>query len=219
VIIRVVLQNLKDGGGQRWPLLAERINAAEPDLVLLNEADGWTDHGMLAHAAHGLGLKTLPLPPSDSGYHVALLYRPTLGDPFEVCADFSGIVTHGVLVAGWQLPGLAEPLAVCVTHASPFDPIDTLRDTHKAAWTAARYGDNAVIGGAFNMHPLVGPPPDFTRMSLRDKALRYHDPRADPPRHPRTEVPKPCTTAGSATPSPCTASELVAWWLICGYDF
>jgi hypothetical protein len=51
--IRVVVQNvnqggLTDGNGHpegRWPLLAERINAVAPDVLLLNEARGWTANG------------------------------------------------------------------------------------------------------------------------------------------------------------------------------
>lgn len=190
MLVRTVVQNLKDGGQDRWDQLAKRINAVRPDLVLLNEALDWAEGEppMLSRAAHDLGLAPLPLPPSRTGYHVAIFYKPaTIGDPADVCDDFSAEMCHGVLSAAWDV-GLPEPLGVTVTHLSPFSTIDAVRDAQKTGYTASRYGRYSVIGGGFSYPPLYGPDPDLARMSTLSLARQFKDPLASPPVIRNTDV-------------------------------
>lgn len=183
--ITIVLQNLQHGGTDRWPLLAERLGQAKPDIALLNEALGWTDNDecLLKQAEYDLGMTALrPLPPSRSGHHVVIMYRPeTLGAPKDYNIDFSAQCEHGVAVAGWEV-GLPRLLAVCTMHVSPFSPVEALIEAQKARWTALRYGDRknddhyyAVLGADFNGPPLAGPPADVSRMNVLDRAARFRD--------------------------------------------
>jgi endonuclease/exonuclease/phosphatase family metal-dependent hydrolase len=176
--ITVALQNLQAGGGHRWPLLRDRLATARPDIVLVNEAlaPGWAENGeQLRGAERDLGLTALPPPPSRSGYHVAVLYRrDVLGEPQDYNTDFSDQATHGVCVAAWDA-GLTAPFSVCVTHLSPFSPLDALAEAQRARWTALRHGPFAVIAADFNAPPLSGPGADLARMSVLDRAARFTD--------------------------------------------
>lgn len=188
--ITIVLQNLQHGGKNkdgtdRWPLLAERLTRAKPDIVLLNEALGWTDNSeyLLKRAERDLGMTALrPLPPSRSGHHVVIMYRSeTLGAPKDYNIDFSAQFEHGVAVAGWEV-GLPRLLAVCTTHVSPFSSVEALIEAQKARWTALRYGDRkkddhyySVVAADFNGPPLAGPPADVSRMNVLDRSARFRD--------------------------------------------
>lgn len=176
--LTLALQNLEHGGGDRWPLLRRRLTRLDeaPDLVLLNEAEGWGqgDGALLRRAETDLGMKALPLPPSRSGLHVAILYQPdTVGDPVAVYADLSEFFVHGVLAATFDV-GLPLPLAVCTTHLSPFSPMQALIEAELARWTALKRGSYkyAVIGADFNAPPLYGPAADVDRMTPLDRAAR-----------------------------------------------
>ena len=189
--LSVHLQNIQHGAvdknGDRWPLLAQRLGRSNPDVMLLNEALGWTDNDeeLLQRAEADLGLTALrPLPPARSGHHVAILYRPeTIGAPIEGSynTDFASQFEHGIAVAAWEL-GLPRPLAICTTHLSPFSSSDALAEAQKARWTALRYGDRkaddhyySIIGADFNAPPLFGPPADVSRMNALDRASRFRD--------------------------------------------
>ena len=102
---------------ERWPQLLTRLRPAAADILLLCEAPA--AGALLQSFAGKLEMAALPLPPSKSGIPVAILYRPSLGDPAGFCTDFSSEVTHGVIVAAFDV-GLGDPLAVAVTHISPF---------------------------------------------------------------------------------------------------
>jgi hypothetical protein len=79
------------------------------------------------------------------------------------------------------MPG---PLAATAGHFSPFSATASRIDAETTGWTAQRYGEYSLIGADVNGPPLTGPPADVTRMYQRDRAARYLDPLADPPRIP-----------------------------------
>lgn len=184
VDLSICLQNLQHGSDQRrWRLLAERLGNAEPDVLLLNEALGWTDNDeeLLKRAEADLGLTALrPLPSARSGHHVAILYRPDkLGEPRDYNTDFSDQFEHGVCVGVWALPGLPRPLSVTVTHLSPFSNADAFAEAEKTRWTALRHDKTdepyAIIGADWNAAPLCGPAPELSRMYTRDRVTRFRD--------------------------------------------
>jgi hypothetical protein len=181
----LALQNVQHGAaaGDRWRLLAGRINRAKPDILLVNEAMGWADNGeeLLLRAERDLGMAALrPLPPARSGHHVAILHRPeTLGAPQDYRTDFSAQFEHGVGVAVWALPGLPRPLSVTVTHLNPFSNADAFAEAEKTRWTSLRHDKSdapyAVIGADWNAAPLFGPGPDASLMLARDRVTRFRD--------------------------------------------
>jgi endonuclease/exonuclease/phosphatase family metal-dependent hydrolase len=187
--LTAALLNLQHGGagkgGDRWPLIAERLGNAQADVTLLNEALGWQecDGELLKRAERDLGMTALrPLPPARSGHHVVIMYRPgTLGAPQDYNVDFAAQCEHGMAVAAWDI-GLPRPLAICTAHLSPFSPAEALIEAQKARWTSLRYGDRnnddhyySIIGADFNSPPLFRSAADVKRMNVLDRAARFAD--------------------------------------------
>ncbi len=82
-VIRLITYNIFDGGRQgvrpfaRLELLAEVIGTAEPDAVMLQEADGWDADGYAASQefARLTGLQRFFVAPGNSGHATALFSR------------------------------------------------------------------------------------------------------------------------------------------------
>ncbi|WP_432982898.1 endonuclease/exonuclease/phosphatase family protein [Dactylosporangium sp. CA-233914] len=187
--IRVVVQNLcrgglRDGDGNpqdRWPALAARIRAAQPDVLLLNEANEWDLHGhrQLGRAMADLDLDVAPLPPSKSGCRSAILYRTaTLGRWTHTSFDLAQETTHGFVVTAFTVPGLPAPLTFAAGHLDPYSGDRAIYEAKLLATRAYRYGPFAVVGGDMNYPPEAGPDPDYSRMRPYNLAARtlLHDP-------------------------------------------
>ncbi|MER5973308.1 endonuclease/exonuclease/phosphatase family protein [Streptomyces sp. NPDC002055] len=183
--LTVVVQNLGLGGlrsssgdpEDRWPALAERIRGAgAPDLVLLQEACGWSEYGhrQLARAMDDLDLDAMPIPPSGSGIVPILLYRRETVGRWKIWnTDFADQSLHGFGVACFDV-GLPAPLAVVSCHLDPF-VADRARDEAKLIATRAyRYGPYALIGGDLNYPPAhpSSPAPDYATMRPYNIAAR-----------------------------------------------
>ncbi|WP_049650127.1 endonuclease/exonuclease/phosphatase family protein [Kitasatospora sp. MY 5-36] len=181
--LTIVVQNLQRGGlfdadggrEDRWPPLAERITAVDPDLVLLQEAEGWADagHRQLVRAEHDLGMDGL-LAPSRSGRGTALLYRrDTLGRRTAWNTDYTDAETHhGFGVAAFTIPGLPAPLAVTSVHLTPYSVDRAITEADFAASRSYRYGPYCILGGDINYPPAVGPDPAWDRMRPYNRGSR-----------------------------------------------
>jgi hypothetical protein len=185
--ITVVVQNvgtgaLHDGDGvpqDRWPALAQRINAAAErvDAVLLCEVSGWHlyGHRQLARAMRDLDLDALPLAPTRSGLGTAVFYRPqTLGRWARWNTDFAGETLHGFGVAGFEIPGLSAPLCLVPMHLTPFDADAAVSEANLIATRGFKYGPYALLGGDVNYPPADpgNPEPDFVQMRPYNLASR-----------------------------------------------
>ncbi len=179
----MVVQNLargglRDGEGSpqdRWPQLAARIAAAQPDVVLLNEVCDWTGdgHRQLARAMADLDLDAAPLPPSKTGFASAVLYRTaTMGRWCRASFDLAQETTHGFVVVAFTLAGLPAPLTVAAGHLDPYSGDKAIYEAKLLATRAYRYGPYAVIGGDMNYPPEDGPAPDYTQMRPYNLAAR-----------------------------------------------
>lgn len=173
--LRIVAQNLQCGGlrnedgatDDRWPLLAKRINAAWPDILLLNEVVGWDDRGhhQAGRAMADLDLDLVPLPSSRSGFRSAIMYRPeTVGRWRRTSHDTAGRTSHGFVAAAFRISGLPVPLTVLAAHLDPVSGDQALIESAAIATHAYRYGPLAIIGGDMNCAPEAGPEPDYTQM-------------------------------------------------------
>lgn len=187
MILTFAAQNLKFGGlsdddgkpEDRWPALAERFRSInpKPDFLLLSEARDWEKNGHrpLARAMHDLDMDALPLAPSRSGQHVALLYRReavgrwknwNIGYHREVTQSF-GMGTFDI--------GLPSLLNVVPIHLNPFSKEKAVQEAALIASRAYRYGPYAVIGGDVNYPPAHGLEPNYEAMRPYNIASRTED--------------------------------------------
>ena len=102
--MRVMTYNIWDGGAERVPLIAEVIAAANPDVLLLNEAD---DEGVVAGLASRLAYHHLWARGSGDK-HIALLTRfPVVTWRVYNRRPF----TQAILAATLSLPSVDQPVA------------------------------------------------------------------------------------------------------------
>ncbi|MEU6647714.1 endonuclease/exonuclease/phosphatase family protein [Streptomyces albidoflavus] len=182
--LTLVVQNLGHGGlrtgagdpEDRWPALAERIGAPAPDVVLLQEANGWgaNGHRQLARAMRDLDLDALPLAPSGTGYGTAILYRrETMGTWTAWNTDYADQTLHGFGVAAFDV-GLPAPLAFLSAHLDPFTPDRARAEAKLVATRAYRYGPYGIVAGDINYPPAHpdSPAPDYAAMRPYNRASR-----------------------------------------------
>lgn len=194
-------QNLGRGGWQtptgepqdRWPQIAARIQEVGPDLLLLQEAEGWAanGHARLIRAENDLGMDG-HLAPSRSGLGPATLYRrAVLGRRLYQNHDYGAEETHhGFEVLGWDV-GLPALLAAGSVHLTPYSP---RRAEDEVAFIGSRVlrpgGGYAILGGDFNYPPVDGPEPEYEAMRPynRGKRLIVTDPANTGPDAPDRSV-------------------------------
>jgi endonuclease/exonuclease/phosphatase family metal-dependent hydrolase len=119
--MRLMTYNVLTGGrdgavDSRLSLISEVIQAVAPDLLVLNECNGFEQDGYrtLYRLEAELGMRAV-LAPAESGFHVALFVRR--GRLIETRC-LSREVHHAVLSAKIEIDG--RPLRVIGTHLCPF---------------------------------------------------------------------------------------------------
>ncbi|GAA0422518.1 hypothetical protein Aca07nite_24550 [Actinoplanes capillaceus] len=131
--MRVLTWNIKNGGGDRLPSIIKVIDQARPDVVTLQELQGFHRYGgrRLRELATALDM-TAHLAPSILAQPVAVLVR----EPLRIVrrTRISWRLHHAAAVA--VVPTPAGPLTVVSVHLNPFSPYRRMRE---ARWLAARY--------------------------------------------------------------------------------
>ncbi|POX43031.1 hypothetical protein C3486_02080 [Streptomyces sp. Ru73] len=158
--IVVASQNVSRGGirsgsgdpQDRWPVIAEALASVSPDIVLIQEAEGWGADAarQLVRAENDLDMDGI-LSPSRTGLGPALLYRrETLGRRQYVNSDSSIDETHhGYTTVGWSLPP-ALPALLCAgsVHFTPYDATKAKQEANFVASRVHRAGGGyAILGG------------------------------------------------------------------------
>ncbi|MFC4512235.1 endonuclease/exonuclease/phosphatase family protein [Streptomyces ehimensis] len=202
VQIAVMSQNLGRGGWKRtdgaiedrWPQLAEAINAVRPDVLLGQEAEGRSadGHARLTRAEHDLDMDGI-LAPSSSGLGPVTMYRrETMGRRTYLNRDFSAHETHhGFEVVGWTLPCLPAPLTAGSVHLTPYDPVRAASEVSFMGSRVHRAGGGyAILGGDFNFPPVAGPEPAYEQMRPYNRGSRLvvTDPELPGPPEPDRSV-------------------------------
>ncbi|MET9078604.1 endonuclease/exonuclease/phosphatase family protein [Streptomyces sp. NPDC004232] len=193
-------QNLGRGGWlsasgvpeDRWPHIAAGIKEVGPDLLFLQEAEGWAanGHARLIRAERDLDMDG-HLAPSPSGLGPATLYRRSaLGRRVYQNHDYGHETHHGFEVLGWDV-GLPALLTAGSVHLTPYS---SRRAEDEVAFVGSRVqragGGYAILGGDFNYPPVGGPEPRYEAMRPynRGKRLVLADPAAPGPDTPDRSV-------------------------------
>ncbi|MEU4243113.1 endonuclease/exonuclease/phosphatase family protein [Actinoplanes sp. NPDC026619] len=196
--IRVAAQNMQhdataDEAGRpedRWPLLVQRLQRIEPDILLLSEVRGWAAHGhrQLCVAQRELGMYAMPIPHSNSGNPTVIMFRPdTMGMPMYYNNDLSAQTLHGFATASFTVANDLPPMTFAAVHLSPYSVHTAVAEADLIATRAYRHGPLAIVAGDANFAPHAGPDPDYQAMRPYNLAARtYVD--SDGRRHPRREV-------------------------------
>jgi len=193
VLLKTVVQNVSRGGVKdssgrpqdRWPLLFDRLEPEEPDLVLIQEAEDFADdgHRLMIDVEQRLDMEGL-LPRSASGLGPAVFYRrSTLGRRIFWNDDYGVQETHhGYGIAGFNIPGLPSPLGVGSAHLTPYDDDKALAEAGFVGTRTYRAGGPyCMVGMDANYPPQAGPEPDYSEMRPYNMGSRtlLRDPAAN----------------------------------------
>jgi hypothetical protein len=168
--ITVVVQNLQHGGfadesghrSDRWPLLRQRLQAAQPDVLILNEARTWTshDHEPLGRAMTDLGMYAVPAPHTSNEQGTVILARwDTMGPWRYTNHDLSDKTVHGFTLVAFTIEHVRQPIMFAGTHINPYSPTGAIAEADLVVTRAYRKGSLAVIGGDFNFPTRLGRQP------------------------------------------------------------
>lgn len=180
--VRVMTQNVLCGGGERLDGLVDVLAGARPDVLVLQECQGWTT-ASLAKVGQTLGLAHTRLAlarprPSGARYHLALLSRWPVRR-WDVCADPSEHA-HALLDATVDAPG--GPLRVLGAHFDGHGEALRLREATRVIARlslAASPGARAVLAGDLNALSRHDPwPPDLDARLRSAGVTKYGSPPA-----------------------------------------
>ncbi|MDG4795193.1 endonuclease/exonuclease/phosphatase family protein [Micromonospora sp. WMMD1082] len=184
MLITVVGQNIQHGGftdkdgkwEDRWPLLRERLAAAEPDVLVLNETRGWTtgDHWRVGRAMRDLDMYAVPPPPrtvEDNG-SLILARWDTMGPLRYTNHDFSGHTVNGFTTVSFDVEGLEQPITFVGLHLTPYSATAALAEAELVVTRGYQNGSLVVALGDVNFAPADGPEPDYSKMRVYNKASR-----------------------------------------------
>ncbi|WP_261568243.1 endonuclease/exonuclease/phosphatase family protein [Frankia gtarii] len=169
----LVSLNLRRGApGRHWPALAELLQEVEPDIVCLQEANGWGDDLIRLCAAEAdLGMRGV-LAPSGSGFHTALLYRPGRARLVRWETRYAQQTLHGFGIGVLELPGIETPLAVVSAHLTPYSAAAAAQEAQVIASRLRRASPLGVLAGDVNYPGLGDPTPDWSRVPDHDRVAR-----------------------------------------------
>jgi endonuclease/exonuclease/phosphatase family metal-dependent hydrolase len=162
--MRFMTYNILNGGQERQAVLLEVIGAAAPDVLALQECNGFEleDARVLRAWEAALGMRAL-LAPSDSGDHVALFARAAEWRDERV---LRAGMARAAAIATLTLHG--QTVAAAALHLDPFDP-DARRAEATRVVAALPAGVPAVIMGDLN----AVSPRDVRRMQPEAWPERY----------------------------------------------
>jgi endonuclease/exonuclease/phosphatase family metal-dependent hydrolase len=165
----------RDGGSDRRARVQiDVINALQPDVFLMQEANGLDAHdsGSLRALGARIGMHGLLAIAPRSGYHLALFLRaPVNALSFEMdSANFH----HALAMATVELPPSSSSLTVINTHLSPCSAAARRREAAVLAARAAPDGLAVLAGDLNSLSPHDPDPPDLDELAPQHR-VRYLD--------------------------------------------
>ena len=153
------------GGGDRLPWIVETIQAVSPDILVLNECNGFEQDGFrtLYQLEAALGMRGV-LAQAGSGFHVALFHR--VGRLLET-RFLAREVQHAVLAATLEVGG--RTLRVIGAHLCPFGGEARLLEVQHLI-RFMREEDVVVLGDLNALSPRDAPAYDPARWLPRRRA-------------------------------------------------
>lgn len=177
--MRVLSWNILNGGADgadttRWRRQAALIAELAPDVLLMQEARGFTADGRsrLFQAETDLGMRGLLAVAPHTGQHTAVFLHPDLR-PLRFETDAVHF-HHALAYAHVAVPGLDRPVQVASMHLSPLSPALRAAEVGWLAGLAAPGALALVAGDANSLAPGDPEPPDWADLSAFQR-VRYLD--------------------------------------------
>jgi endonuclease/exonuclease/phosphatase family metal-dependent hydrolase len=156
-----------EGTGPRLDAIVDILRRAAPDVLVLNECNGFErDGSAVLHAfERALGMRG-QLATAGSGYHVALLAR---GAAWHSCRTLHAGFCHAAIHAELELEG--RVLDVLGAHLDPFVPQARASEARALMACTERRGGSRVLMGDLNAIS----PRDLARLRWSEWPERYRE--------------------------------------------
>lgn len=177
-MLTVMSLNLLMGGEERLPGLVDLVRDRAPDVLMLQEANGWADPGdqRLRDLEQDLGMRGR-IAPSQTGFHTGILTTEEI-EWVEWREKYAHATFHGFSELVVTVPGLPEPVVLLSAHLNPWSADAAAIEAqllagraHKEA--ADRFaGGLGILAGDINHVPLNDPEPPWDLVTPADRASR-----------------------------------------------
>jgi exodeoxyribonuclease-3 len=140
--MKLITYNILDGGGERLSLIAQVINDESPDIVVINEANGFdlNDNERLVSLGDLIAMPHYHLAPSGQrDYHVAIYSKL----PLLSIEEIHPLVRAGIRVVVSTSIG---QVAIVGTHLSPYSEVDRLPEIELILSSLAGYNNRIILG-------------------------------------------------------------------------
>ncbi|MEO6761725.1 MAG: endonuclease/exonuclease/phosphatase family protein [Candidatus Saccharimonadales bacterium] len=169
--------NILDGGGNRLDLIAKVINNAHPDIITINEANGFNeDNGQkLKRLSQKTGLPYYHLALSgEYDYHVAVISKI----PFKARQEVHPLMRAGIIVVVETEFG---DVSICGTHLTPYSEAQRIPEIRLIIDSQKKYKNRVLMGDMNSLSSNDGypssMPEDFNESQLKkftkDKILQF----------------------------------------------
>ncbi|SEP53956.1 hypothetical protein [Amycolatopsis saalfeldensis] len=173
-MFQVMSVNLRHGAGDgRWAGIAALIRDVAPQILLLQEANGWADpeDQRLVAAEQELGMRGA-IAPSPSGFHTGILIDGDAVSWDDWDTDHAHFSMHGHSELIATVPWLPAPLTVLSAHLSPDSADLAAQEAQVLIRHVHRTGGYGILGGDINHVPPGDAEPDWSKVPPHDRAAR-----------------------------------------------
>lgn len=176
-MLTVMTLNLLMGGDERLPGLLELVRGVSPDVLMLQEANGWAEAGdqRLAAAERELGMRG-QIAPSATGFHTGILTKEL--EWVEWREKYAAKTFHGHAELVVNVRGLPEPLVLISAHLNPWSTDAAAPEAQLLLGRAHKEASNKIAGGLgilagdINHVPVGDNEPPWDQVSPADRASR-----------------------------------------------
>jgi endonuclease/exonuclease/phosphatase family metal-dependent hydrolase len=167
MVLRIMSQNLRHGalqdadgrGDDRWSGIADIIRDLNPDILCLQEVQGWRERNarQVFRAERDLGMRIagwIPITASLGGTLVMYRHQPGVLEQVQWEHHNQSTVYKGLTVPVFDT-GHPTPLAVVSVHLTSISAATAEEEALWIASRAHRYGGLGVMAGDINHHPAV----------------------------------------------------------------
>lgn len=156
--MRWMAYNIFEGAQNTFPDVLAVVDTAQPDLLVINEANGFDNDGKLdALASAGLQYYHIEKCGDGDQYHVALLSREPLHNVQAIRP-----LARAAILAEVRVPGVGEA-GVVGTHLTPFSETKRVKEIECILAALKKYDDAAIVGDMNALSPEDTYPDNFLR--------------------------------------------------------
>lgn len=175
MLLKLMSLNLLMGADEptRWNGLADLVRAEAPQILTLQEANGWDDPtaGRLESAERDLKMSG-KVAVSPTGFNTAVMIDPNIVEWVEWRTKYQHVTFHGHSEAVVKVACLPHPLVVISAHLTPWSTDAAAIEAQVLLGRVNKENGWGILAGDINHVPLGDEEPPWDQVSATDRAAR-----------------------------------------------